>query len=80
MWIAPTAHDVEVVQSLAWNVADPTGSQARIDEGLDVERVTRRFYVSNSSRTSAIPASRRFPNELALSQPRERLDSNLKNR
>jgi hypothetical protein len=41
----PTAHDVDVVQSLAWNAADPKGSQVRIDEGLDVERVTRRFYV-----------------------------------
>ncbi|MDA8201911.1 MAG: Eco57I restriction-modification methylase domain-containing protein [Chloroflexi bacterium] len=40
----PTAHDVAVVDSLAWDAADPTGSQTRIDDALDVERVTRRFY------------------------------------
>ena len=53
----PTAHDVEVVQSLAWDPADPTTSQVRIDEGLDVERVTRRFYVELGRHHEALLAA-----------------------
>jgi hypothetical protein len=53
----PTAHDVEVVQSLAWNSADPAGSQVRIDEGLDVERVTRRFYLELGRHHEALLAA-----------------------
>ena len=40
----PSAHDAEVVSGLAWQSSDPTGSQNRIDQALDVERVTRRFF------------------------------------
>jgi hypothetical protein len=41
---SPTAHDAEVVGELAWDPADASSTQARIDRALDVERVTRRFF------------------------------------
>jgi adenine-specific DNA-methyltransferase len=41
----PSAHDVEIIRSLVWDAARPAESQQRIDETLDVERVTRRFFV-----------------------------------
>jgi hypothetical protein len=53
----PTAHDVEVVRSLAWDASDPAGSQKRIDEALDVERVTRRFYEGLASHHQAVLAA-----------------------
>ena len=40
----PTAHDAEVLRGLRWEKTDPDGSQKRIDDALDVERVTRRFF------------------------------------
>jgi len=40
----PTAHDAEVVGELAWDPADASNTQARIDGALDVERVTKRFF------------------------------------
>ena len=40
----PTAHDAEVVRGLGWDPADEKGSQERIDQALDVERVTRQFF------------------------------------
>jgi hypothetical protein len=42
---SPTVHDATVVNGLEWDAADPAASQRRIDEALDVERVTRRFFV-----------------------------------
>lgn len=53
----PTAHDVDVVRSLSWNPADAAGSQGRIDEGLDVERVTRRFYIELARHRDALLAA-----------------------
>ena len=44
----PTPHDAAVINGLQWETNDPTGSRRRIDEALDVERVTRRFYVGLS--------------------------------
>jgi hypothetical protein len=42
----PTAHDVEVISRLAWHgAADDRANQRAIDQALDVERVTRRFFV-----------------------------------
>ncbi|HLI33302.1 MAG TPA: hypothetical protein VKU89_11305 [Solirubrobacteraceae bacterium] len=41
----PTAHDVEVVRGLEWDPGDPDGSQDRVDDALDVERVTKRFFL-----------------------------------
>lgn len=42
----PTAHDVEVVQELSWRrERSDTENQEAIDRALDVERVTRRFFV-----------------------------------
>lgn len=40
----PTAHDVAVVGDLSWDGARAGESQQRIDNALDVERVTKRFY------------------------------------
>src|SRR5450830_59891 len=40
----PTAHDAEVVSELAWDPADAERAQKRIDEALNVERVTKRFF------------------------------------
>jgi hypothetical protein len=45
---APTAHDLEVLNGLAWEATDAATNQRRIDEALDVERVTRRFYLGLS--------------------------------
>jgi hypothetical protein len=43
---APTSHDVEVIGRLAWSAAkDDERNHAAIDAALDVERVTRRFFV-----------------------------------
>lgn len=42
----PTAHDVEVVSRLAWHTdRDDRANQRAVDQALDVERVTRRFFV-----------------------------------
>lgn len=43
---APTAHDVGVLSGLSWDarVGDATNQDA-INQALDVERVTRRFFV-----------------------------------
>lgn len=41
---APTMHDVEVINGLEWALPDARANQRRIDEALDVERVTSRFY------------------------------------
>lgn len=40
----PTAHDAEVVSELAWDPIDAERAQKRIDEALNVERVTKRFF------------------------------------
>jgi len=40
----PTRHDVEIINGLWWDATDPGGTQERIDEALDVEQVTKRFY------------------------------------
>lgn len=42
----PTAHDVEVVSNLAWKAGrSDAQNQDAIDRALDVERVTKRFFV-----------------------------------
>lgn len=42
----PTAHDVEVVHGVGWSRGrDDAANQDAIDRSLDVERVTRRFFV-----------------------------------
>ncbi len=42
----PTAHDVEVLSRLVWHAGrDDRTNQRAIDQALDVERVTRRFFV-----------------------------------
>ncbi len=41
---SPTRHDAEVLDSLAWP-GDDREAQERIDRALDVEAVTRRFYL-----------------------------------
>jgi hypothetical protein len=46
---SPTRHDAEVLSSLAWAGDDPA-AQERIDRALDVEAVTRRFYLELAGR------------------------------
>ena len=42
----PTSHDVDVLSRLAWQAGrSDADNQATIDKALDVERVTRRFFV-----------------------------------
>src|SRR5581483_7593470 len=41
---SPTRHDAEVLSDLAWR-GDDREAQDRIDRALDVEAVTRRFYL-----------------------------------
>lgn len=41
---APTSHDVEVVNGLQWGAGGDEANHRRIDDSLDVERVTRRFF------------------------------------
>jgi hypothetical protein len=43
---APTAHDVEVLRGLSWHASiGDAANQEAISRALDVERVTRRFFV-----------------------------------
>lgn len=53
----PTAHDAAVVNGLAWSSDDSHQSQRRIDEALDVERVTRRFYQGVAQHQRTITAA-----------------------
>jgi hypothetical protein len=47
---APTAHDVEVLSGLSWHAGvGDTANQEAINQALDVERVTRRFFIELNS-------------------------------
>jgi len=50
----PTRHDSEVLNQLRWDSADPLGTQERIDQALDVDRVTKRFFSGLSIHHKAI--------------------------
>lgn len=53
----PTRHDAEVLSSLAW-AGDDRAAQERIDRALDVEAVTRRFYLQLGGHHESSPADR----------------------
>ena len=53
-----TAHDVEVVSGLAWSAGrDDVANQDAIDRSLDVDRVTRRFFVQLNEHYEALSAA-----------------------
>lgn len=43
---SPTRHDAEVLGALRWNESDDAKAHAELDEVLDVERVTKRFFTA----------------------------------
>jgi hypothetical protein len=62
----PTANDVDVLRSIGWDATRPVEAQQRIDEALDVERVTRRFYQGLAQHHSAVLTALR---QLAADMP-----------
>lgn len=54
----PTAHDVEVISNLAWKAGrSDAQNQEAIDRALDVERVTRRFFLELNNHYRSIVAA-----------------------
>ena len=52
----PTRHDVEVINELRWD-GDDEVTQRRIDQALDVERVTKRFFKELSDHHQRVEAA-----------------------
>jgi hypothetical protein len=53
-----TAHDVEVISGLAWSaVRDDAANQDAIDQSLDVDRVTRRFFIQLNEHYQALSSA-----------------------
>ena len=42
---SPTQHDTQVVSGIAWRTGDDRASQASVDQALDADAVTKRFFV-----------------------------------
>jgi hypothetical protein len=51
---SPTRHDADVLTSLAWSGPD-RDAQQKIDRALDVEVVTRRFYLGLAEHHERLP-------------------------
>src|SRR3954454_12620844 len=55
---APTAHDVGVLSGLSWDArAGDASNQDAINRALDVERVTRRFFVELNGHFERVAAA-----------------------